>query len=167
MARTLHEEIHKLEDRLEPIQQAHVDGHVHSDRCMKLFSHVLNDDEWTVMEVRQSYLATISPDRVIVTNKRLIVIRPSFWGLWGGHNIMSPTELSMVPYKNIISVVMSRGKILSTIRMRIHGFTDTSTAMRNEGTIEGVRHEDAVKLTNYLEDIVEAKEEAEAGHDSG
>ena len=159
MAKTLHEEIYRMEERLENVQRERADSHVHSDRCKKLFAHMLTDDEWTIMEVRQSYLASISPDRIIATSKRVIIVRPSFWGLWGGHNVISPTELSMVPYKNIISVVMSRGKIFSTIHMRIHGFTDASSAMRNEGMIEGIRHEDAVKLTNYLEGIIEARED--------
>jgi hypothetical protein len=159
MAGSIHEALSGASDALYETQKVVSYGSVPNPRCLKLFAHILTNDERTVMEIRQSYLQSVSPDRVVVTNKRVIIVRPSFWGLWAGHNIISPTEISLVPYKNIISVVMSRGRILSTIHMRIHGFTDATSAIRNEGVIMGVSIGDAIKLTNYLEEIIEAREE--------
>lgn len=163
MAGSIHEALAGVSDEQNGMRMAHDDAlSAHNTRCLRLFAHVLAPDEKTVMEIRQSYMQSLAPDRVVVTNKRVIVVRPSFWGLWAGHNVMSPTEISLVPYKNIISVVMSRGRILCSIHMRIHGFTDATSAIRNEGVIEGIRVKDAVMLINYLESIIESREETRA-----
>jgi hypothetical protein len=60
-----------------------------------------------------------------------------------------------VPYKQLISIVTSRGKFLSTIHMRIHGFTDSESVMRNDGEVEGVRTQFAEKFTIFIEDVIE------------
>ena len=54
---------------------------------------------------------------------------------------------------------MSRGKLLSTIHMRIHGFTDTTSAMKDEGEIYGIKSKEAVKLARFLEEIIEYSDE--------
>ncbi|MDE1823090.1 MAG: PH domain-containing protein [Candidatus Micrarchaeota archaeon] len=131
--------------------------HQHGVRCLRLIGHVLAHDEKTIIEVKQSYLNSISPDRIIATNKRIIIVRPSFWGLYIGRNLLSPTEFSMVPYKNVISVVVSKGKFLSTINMRIHGFTDASAAIRNEGVVNGIRTRQAEKFMDFIEEIVNTR----------
>lgn len=133
--------------------------HKHSPRCLRLIGHILSHDEKTLMEVKQSYLNSVSPDRIIATNKRIIIVRPSFWGLYLGRNVVSPTEFSMVPYKNIISVVVSKGKFLSTVNMRIHGFTDASAAIRNEGVVHGIRTGRAERFMDLIEDIVNARKD--------
>jgi hypothetical protein len=38
----------------------------------------MTEGEETIMEARQSYFRSLSPDRVILTNKRIIIARPSF-----------------------------------------------------------------------------------------
>lgn len=141
-------------------------GHIHSERCLREISRVLSHDEETIMEIRQSHFRNITPERIVATNKRLIIVRPSFFGHYFGFDLFHHTDISFVPYKQLISIVMSRGKILSTIHMRIHGFTDVSSALRNEGEVEGVRWRLATKFTVFLEDIIETRdmEEVEEVH---
>ncbi|MDE1851740.1 MAG: PH domain-containing protein [Candidatus Micrarchaeota archaeon] len=142
--------------------------HQHGVRCLRMLGHILAHDEKTIIEVKQSYLNSISPDRIIATNKRIIIVRPSFWGLYMGKNLMSPTEFSMVPYKNVISVVVSKGKFLSTINMRIHGFTDASAAIRNEGVVSGIRTGEAERFMNFIEEVINnMRSSAGSGIESG
>lgn len=138
-------------------------GHVHSKRCMYEISRVLSSDEETIMEIRQSHFRNITPERIVATNKRLIIVRPSFFGHYLGFDLFHHTDLSFVPYKQLISIVMSRGKFLSTIHMRIHGFTDISSALRNEGEVEGIRTNLATKFTVFLEDIIETRDMDDVG----
>lgn len=130
-------------------------GHVHSKRCIREICTVLTEGEETIMEIKQSHIRNITPERIVATNKRLIIVRPSFFGHYLGFDLFNHTDISFVPYKQLISIVMSRGKFLSTIHMRIHGFTDFSSAIRNEGEVEGVRSNLATKFTMFIEDIIE------------
>lgn len=129
--------------------------HIHGEKCLQEIRHVLAADEETIMEIRQSHFRNITPERIIATNKRLIIVRPSFFGHYFGFDLLRQTDISFVPYKQLVSIVMSRGKFLSTIHMRIHGFTDISSAIRNEGEVEGVRRHLATKFTIFIEDIIE------------
>ncbi len=133
--------------------------HKHNKLCQRHVEHVLAKDEEILFELRQSYLQSISPDRIIATNKRLIIVRPSFWGLYMGHDVLNPSELSFVPYRNVISIMMNRGKILASLHIRIHGFTDSSPEMGKEGNVEGVVIDMAVKFTRFIEEIVELMNE--------
>lgn len=132
--------------------------HVHGDRCLRLIKHLLAPDEETLIECRQSYLNNLAPARVIATTRRILVVKPSFWGLYVHHDILAPTEYNIIPYKNLISVIMTKGRILSTIHMRIHGFTE-STGTTNEGEVYGMRTKEAVRLANFLEEIIEYRDE--------
>jgi hypothetical protein len=113
--------------------------HKHSERCMNVLRDVLGKDEQTILEIKQSLLMGLAPDRIVATNKRLIIVRPSFWKLYTGHNIIGPTEASFVPYHNLISVITSKGRIFATVHIRIHGFADESKEMKKEGRLTGCR----------------------------
>jgi hypothetical protein len=140
--------------------------YVHGERCLREIRHVLSQDEDTIMEIRQSHLRNITPERIIATNRRLIIVRPSFFGHYFGFDLLRQTDVSFVPYKQLISIVMSHGKFLSTIHMRIHGFTDVSSAIRNEGEVDGVRTSLATKFTIFIEELIENEEaEGETAHD--
>lgn len=137
-----------------------VPPHRHGRRCAHLLGHVITENEETLFESKQSYLHTLTPGRVIATTRRIIIIRPSFFGLYLGHDLLSPTEYHIIPYKNIISVMLTKGRLLSTIHMRIHGFIDTMQA-GNEGEVPGLRVYGAKLLANFLEEIIEYREEGE------
>jgi hypothetical protein len=123
---------------------------------MNIIGDVLLKDEETIMEVRQSFLYSLAPDRIIVTNRRLILSRPSFWGLYTGTNMLSPTELSVIPYHNLVSVIFTSGRVFATIHMRIHGIADTNEALKTEGALDGVTKEDARIFTRFTEDVIES-----------
>ncbi len=135
--------------------------HSHGEKCYKLIRHIALAGEEIIFECKQSYLHSISPDMAIATTRRMIIVRPSFWGMYLGHDLVSPTEYSIIPYKHLISVMMSRGKMLSTIHMRIHGFTDATSSLSDEGEIYGIRTPQAVKLAKFLDEIIEYREEEE------
>ncbi|MDE1860662.1 MAG: PH domain-containing protein [Candidatus Micrarchaeota archaeon] len=150
-----------LQKAIEKLKASGKYGHVHGPRCSSEIQRVLEPEEETILEVRQSHFRNISPERIIATNRRLIIVRPSFWGHYFGFNMLRYTDISFVPYKQLISIVMSKGKFLSTIHMRIHGYTDVSSAIRNEGEIEGIRNRYAMAFTVFIEDVIEAREEEE------
>lgn len=144
-----------LEKALERLKAKGDYGHVHSDRCIREICRVLTPDEETIMEIKQSHFRNITPERLIATNKRLIIVRPSFFGHYFGFDLFHHTNISFVPYRQLISVVMSKGKLLSTVHMRIHGYMDTDSILRKEGEIEGVRTEIATKFTMFIDDVIE------------
>ena len=125
-----------------------------SPNCMRMISNIMMEGEEPILDVRQSYLSSISPDRIIVTNKRVIIVRPSFWGLYFGMNIFHTTEVSAVSYTNIISILTSHGKIFSSIHMRIHGFADaTTSSLSDEGKLDGVSTVAAINLSRFIEHV--------------
>ncbi len=130
--------------------------HVHSKLCMNIVGDVLLKGEETIMEIKQSMLYSLAPDRIIVTNRRLILSRPSFWGLYTGTNMFSPTELSVIPYHNLVSVIFTSGRVFATIHMRIHGIADTNEALKTEGALDGVTKQDARIFTRFTEDVIES-----------
>ncbi len=135
--------------------------HVHGERCRRTLGDVMTEGEETIMEVRQSYFRSLSPDRVILTNKRIIIARPSFWGLYFGFNLFTATDISIVPYHHVISIVVTKGKWFSSLHMRIHGFSDASTSMalNQEGEIDGLKIRSATRLALFVQDVIEGIEE--------
>lgn len=133
-----------------------------SERCAQLINGILLKGEEMLFELRQSYLQSLSPSRIIATNKRLIIIRPSFMGLYAGHNFFHSTEFSIVPYKNIMTIAVLKGILLSTINVRITGFMSASAELEYEGRIEGVRTKEAIMFTDMVEEILERREEIAA-----
>lgn len=129
--------------------------HVHSQRCMNLLSDVIGKDEETLLETKQSVFKALAPDRIVATNKHIMIIRPSFWKLYTGHNVIGPTEVSYIPYRNLISVIATKGRVYATVHIRIQGFADESREMRKEGQISGVEIAEATIFTNFIEDIIE------------
>ena len=128
---------------------------VHDPRCMNVIKGVLHSNENTLMELRQSRFRALIPDRLIITDRRMIIVRPSFWGYYLGKNLITPTNISIVPYHNIISVIMTNGLFFSTLHMRIHGITEGVQASRQEGELEGMRKHDANKFTRFIEEVIE------------
>ncbi len=135
--------------------------HLHGERCTRMLGDVMTEGEETLMEVRQSYFRSLSPDRVVLTNKRIIIARPSFWGLYLGFNLFTATDISIVPYHHVISIVVTKGKWFSSLHMRIHGFTDamTSAAISQEGEIDGLKIISATRLALFVQDVIEGIEE--------
>lgn len=143
--------------------------HVHSQRCVNILRHVLYKDEETVLEARESYLKSIAPFRIVATKKRLILVRPSFWGLYVGHDISSPTHYAIVPYKYIIGVSLSKGPLFSSIKIHTSGGVDPgmSVTASGEDEIHGVDTKQAVAMTTFIEEVVEYEDEEEKAEEKG
>ena len=110
--------------------------------------------ETVLMTSRQSYLSSVSPDRIYVTDKRLILIHHSFWGLYFGHNIFDATRVDMVKYDSVKGVIITKGKILSSLKIRSRIGTETAEPSSEWG-IDGIRHHEAEIMLNLVQDLVE------------
>lgn len=111
------------------------------------------------MKLRQSYLSSISPDTVVLTDRRVIIVHNSFWGLYINRNILTPTRISTVILNNIMGTTTTNGKILSTVHIRIRGSGEDAMAPGSGWHIEGLRIRKAVAFTGLLEEFIETKED--------
>jgi hypothetical protein len=143
--------------------------HVHSQRCINILKHVLYKDEETVLEARESYLKSIAPFRLVATKKRLILVNPSFWGLYTGHDILNPTHYAIVPYKYIIGVSLSKGLLFSSIKIHTSGGVDPGSVVMkgDEDEIHGVDSKQAVAMTTFIEEVIEYEDEEEKAEERG
>ncbi len=132
--------------------------HRHSRRCMNLLKHVLYRDEETVIEAKQSLFASIDPSRLVATKRRLIIVDPSFWGLYFGHDVTSSTRYAILPYKHIISVTISNGLFFSSIKLHIQGGSDPFTTLRGETEIHGIPTHQATIMAAFIEEVIEFEE---------
>ena len=84
-------------------------------RITEEINTVISPSETIVLVLRQSLLHSIAPDAAVVTDRRVILIHHSFWGLYLNFNLIKQTEMDIVPFKNIMSVAMIKGKILASV----------------------------------------------------
>jgi hypothetical protein len=123
--------------------------HEHGKRCYRVLKHILYPSEYTIIEAKQSRLRAASPARIIATNQRIIIVRPSFWALNVGHNIFSPTRYVSIPYSNIINIMLYTGMKLSTLDINLSMSTNIA------GEIEGLKTGDARAIFVFLERMTE------------
>lgn len=119
----------------------------------------LHKNESLLFKLRQSYLSSVSPDTVVLTDKRVVIIHNSFFGLYFGFNIFSPTRVSTVMLSNIMGTTTTRGKILATVNIRVRGSSGESESPESGWHIDGLRHKNAMKITEMIEELVEVEEE--------
>lgn len=143
-----------IADAVSVISDSNALRHEHSERCIRLLKPILYPDEYTVLEVKQSRSKSIAPKRIIATNKRLIIAKPSFWSLRIGRNIFASTKYETIPYKHILSITLSTGMFLSTINMR----TDLSKST-DEEEIQGLSTDHAKTIFLFLHKLTESLEE--------
>src|ERR1700677_935873 len=82
---------------------------IHSHKRRKMLRHVLAKDEQILVEIWQSHIRSLAPAMLVATKKRILMVRPSFWGLHTGHDVISPTSFVIIPYKYIIGVSIAKG----------------------------------------------------------
>ncbi len=103
----------------------------------------------------------ITPTTVIVTDKRLIIINRASLGF--------RQDYEVVPYNAIMSVRLEHGIITSTVFIRVLGY-DTDRGLlggsgKQEGEIDGLKNKDATELTDYLNQKLEKRFDAQASVD--
>ena len=121
---------------------------------------LLHENEKLLMKVRQRAYSNLTPSFVLVTNRRIIIINNSFWGLYTGYNLMTPTNYNSIAYNQITSVILIKGNALCSVAIRLHGYFEknVSTQSSNEGQIDGLSLHDATRLTNFIDRMIEGHE---------
>lgn len=127
-----------------------VPRHEHSKRCYNVLKHILHPNEYTVIEAKQSLWKSLAPGRLVATNQRIIVVKPSFWALWAGRNIFSPTEYESIPYANVINITLYTGMLFSSLYIHL-----SIGSSNGEGDIDGLKTEDAHAMFPFLEKMTE------------
>jgi len=125
---------------------------------------VLDDREKIVLIFKQSLLSDIAPTFIVATDRRLIIINNSFWGLYTNVNVVAPTDYNYIPYSKIMSVVLVRGKLLSSLDVRLLGGFEAniSPQKKTEGEIDGLRLSSALLLMKFIEEQIRKLEEPQS-----
>jgi hypothetical protein len=121
--------------------------------------HVLYRDEKILLEVAQSKLEVLTPILLVATNKRLIIIYPSFCGMYFNMDILNPTTYAIIPYRYIIGVSISKGKMLSSIKIHTSGSIDTGSQIKDVDEVHGIPSKRAIAMTNFLGELIQLTEE--------
>jgi hypothetical protein len=129
------------------------------DRITEEVNTVISPSETIVLVLRQSLLHSISPDAVVVTDRRVILIHHSFWGLYAKFDLIKPTGMNIVPFRNVMSVAMIKGKIFGSVNLRVLGFVEDTRATKYEWDVAGMMMHDALKATNTIGRVVEGRSE--------
>jgi hypothetical protein len=108
----------------------------------------LEKDERVYLAARQSHFESITPTIILVTNKKVLIIRPSFWKLYFGFDLLHETYVSFVPYNIIKNVNFAHGRILCSLSIKAPGV--------GEVIIPGLRSVTAKPILDLLENVVEA-----------
>jgi hypothetical protein len=121
---------------------------------------ILHANERLLMKIRQRKYSNLTPSFVLVTNRRLIIVNNSFWGLYTGYNLFSPTNYNSIAYNQITSVILIKGNALCSVAIRLHGYFEKNIASQqsNEGQIDGLSLHDASQLTNLIDHMIEGHE---------
>lgn len=114
---------------------------------------LLYSDETVQMFIRQPLLHSIVPMFVIATNRRIIIIRNSFWGLYISSNIFASTSYTSIPYRQVTSIMLTRGAALCSVIIRLQGMLENAPG--NEGEIAGIWGRDAENFVKFIEHMVE------------
>ena len=125
----------------------------YESRIKKEVASLLREDEKMHFFIRQSLLYGFTPDFVIATDKRILIIKNSFLGLYTGKNVFGNTSYNSIPYRQITSVILSRGISMCTVVIRLQGMIDSNS--KNEGEIKGLWSKDAENLVKSIEHMVE------------
>ena len=125
--------------------------HEHSKRCYRVLQHILYEDEYTVLEAKQSLVKSLSPIRIVATNKRIILVNPSFSSLWLGYNLFTPTRYEVIPYNNIANITLLTGVSFSSISVYL-----TTGSPNWDGSIGGLKTKDAKAMFVFMEKVTEA-----------
>ncbi|MGC8479856.1 MAG: PH domain-containing protein [Candidatus Micrarchaeia archaeon] len=124
-----------------------------------MLKHVLYKDEKILLEIAQSRLESLSPVLLVATNKRLIIVYPSFWGRVLGFGLLNPNTFAIIPYKYIIGVSISKGKILSSIKIHTSGAVDSTSQVKDVDEVHGIPSKRAIVMTNFLGELLQFTEE--------
>ncbi|MCL5100711.1 MAG: PH domain-containing protein [Candidatus Marsarchaeota archaeon] len=127
-----------------------IDNEILIGRFKELVDKELELGEKILFGVRQSYVHDLAPKVIVATNKKLIVIKPSFLYHYFGFNVFTPTFSELIHYNRISHVIRFRGKVLNSINLTVIGHGDVK--------IGGLSDLSAKKLFTYIDKVVEELE---------
>lgn len=104
-------------------------------------------DEKILLGARQSYFDNLAPGLLLITNKRIITLKPSFWGLYLKMNLSNPSQAAYYQYKNITGIIFTKGYFLCSLTLQRQG--DSLVI------INGLRYTEDKSVINFIEKIVE------------
>lgn len=128
-----------------------------TERDREYVSQFLSENEKVLLVLKQSYLASISPDTIVATDSKVLIVKHSFWGLHLGHNILSKTNVATVPYRNILGVDISHGLLLSTINLHLFGSSNEGAVNGNVWSMAGMQRGESNELMNVIRKFIEVR----------
>ncbi|MDE1860983.1 MAG: PH domain-containing protein [Candidatus Micrarchaeota archaeon] len=120
------------------------------------------EDTITFMARERRLSAALSPSVIITTNKKLIIVSRQLAGL--------RSDISFIPYENIVSVRISQGIMLASLFIRMKGASGEISfsifGRKDEGGINGISREEAEFLLSKVnaEIKTDAAMEAQENH---
>ncbi len=119
-------------------------------RYMEILGSSMEKGERVLITARQSRFEAITPKMIVATNKKIIILTPSFWKLYMGNNVLGPSQTNFIPYTTLRNVNFSRGRLLCSLSMKALGV--------GELIITGLKFAESKLLLDFLENIVEYSE---------
>lgn len=113
---------------------------------------VLGQSEHVILGARQSFPWTLSPGIMIATNKRILILKMSFWNLYSGYNVVDPSSFINIHYNRITETTLLHGRFLCSIILKVFGGGDIR--------FDKLRRREALRLVGFLERIAIANEES-------
>ncbi len=129
-------------------------GYVLKPRYFRIVSSILSPGEYVVMGAVQWFPYALSPSLLVATNKRILLVKLSFWTMYLGHNIWSPSSFVNIHYDRIAQISLSSGRFFCTIGMKVLG-TDANVILPKLVKKEGRR------MVGFLERISLEKDEVQ------
>lgn len=91
----------------------------------------------------------ISPHLLLLTNKKVILLNPSYSDLHLGTNFFGATDVDSILYSAIKDIKLQMGRILATIILRVQVYA------KSDITIHGLDHKEAKLIRSVIESIME------------
>lgn len=122
-------------------------------------SQLLEEGEQIMLVSRQSLMNDIAPAFIIATDHRILIINNSFWGLYFGANIFTPTDFNSIPYDRIMSTVLVKGKLFSSLNMRLLGGFEAAMnpQKKTEGEVDGLKGAEAMRIVKFVESMIKKR----------
>ncbi len=120
---------------------------------------VISPSETIMLIIKQSLWHSIAPSALVLTDRRVVIIHHSFWGLYTKINLISPTEINVVQHINIKSVALGRGLLFGTARLRLLGFVEPTPQVDYEWDLSGIWIKDALKVLTEIGRLIEERSE--------
>lgn len=126
--------------------------YVLEERYARIISALLSPGEYVILGARQNFPFSLAPGIMIATNKRVLIIKRSFWSFYAGHEFTTPSLFVNIHYNKITEISLLNGMLFCTILLKVLG----SSA---DVEFKTLRKKEATRMVGFLERIALANEE--------